>query len=299
MIKAISCVCLIALQLFSVKAWSSEPEKIRYYQALERYQYQVELLQHVLDLTANEYGAAHLEAHLDETSIDEFSLMKRDVDVLFLPTSRNREARFIAVKIPLLQGMLGFRLLLAKPETNRKLSQIERVEAFRNRLIGGAGIYWEDLKILNHNKLLTKVTQHYDQLYPMLETNSIDYLSLGGNEIFVELELKSKRYPNLEINSDVAFYYPFPMYYFVHLSKPELAQRIEVGLHKALSDGSFRQIFNKYYLEAIQHIKELKIQKVFYLENPNSPEHPQMKLDWWLPDLILGSTSGHSVKKVK
>lgn len=265
-------------------SWAQEVEVIRYFQDQPRFYYQVELLQHVLNLTEQEYGPAVLEVNRPDRARDDVALMRGQVEIVFLPTSLTRETRFIPVRVPLLHGMLGFRLLLTNQKSYAKFAEVRGLEDFRLRLIGGSGIYWEDFRIFSHNKVVTKVAKEYSQLYQLLANSEIDYFSLGINEIFGELELNSKQFPNLLINSSVAFYYPFPMYFFVHQNNPELAERLEKGLKKSEADGSFRRIFYKHHQEQIQRLKELKPLKIFYLENPYIPPIEPLKLHWWMED---------------
>ena len=268
-------------------AFAREPQIIRHHQVHNRFEYQVELLQHVLDLTSEEYGQAMLKANGPVNIRSDNALMKDVVDVIFVPTSRERETKFIPVKIPLLQGMLGYRLLVVKPEFNHYVALTPSLPDFTQRFVGGSGIFWEDFRIYNHNKVVTKVALQYELLFKMLNSSEIDYFTLGANEIFNEIKARADLFPSLMINPEVAFFYPFPMYYFVRLNNVDLASRLEKGLLKAEADGSFRDIFDKHYQDEIIKLRELNLRHVFYLDNPFYQQHRPMLYHWWLDQKVL------------
>lgn len=254
----------------SEAAAQDKPQEILFYQSDGAYQYQIELLQHALNLTEKKYGLATAKFVEEASTIQgELALMKGTIEVGFLPSSQSRESRLLAIKIPILQGMLGYRLLLTTRESNHKLTQVQSLDDFRNRLIGGVGIHWDDLKIYNHNGLVTRTSFEYSKLFELVASSQIDYFALGVNEIFEELERLSSSYPQLMINSDVAFFYPFPAYFFVGSHNQRLAERLEAGLLQAEADGSFKQLFDKHFKDNIQKLKMLGPKRVFNLENPN------------------------------
>lgn len=115
-------------------------QKINYYQNDTRNKCEVELLQHVLKLTEQEYGRAVIQFKQKPAAMrDELALI-RYVDVTFFASGLAREHRALPVKIPLLQGMLGYLLLLTTPESNQKISQAHDLQDFSTRFIGGGCI---------------------------------------------------------------------------------------------------------------------------------------------------------------
>ena len=60
-----------------------------------------------------------------------------------------------------------------------------------------------------------KTSLEFESLFGMLSAHEIDYFALGVNAIFDLVEARKVSPPQLQINSEIAFFYPFPTYYFV------------------------------------------------------------------------------------
>lgn len=256
-----------------------------YFQSHDRFGYEIELLQHLLDITAEQYGPSKAAALDDQLTEQQGmrALTRGDVDIAFLPTSKRREANFQAIKQPLLQGMLGYRLLLTTQASNSKFKSINNLAELREGAIAGFGLHWEDLRILYRNRLPVMTSPQYQELFSMLGTAQIDYLPRGLNEIELELVEQSKVHEDLTINQDIALFYTFPRYFFVNRSNAQLAERLKAGFVLAKRDGSFKALFNKHFGEVIAQL-EGQSRVLIKLNNPFLPsEIPNMETDWWMP----------------
>ncbi|MCM2679979.1 transporter substrate-binding domain-containing protein [Echinimonas agarilytica] len=247
-------------------------------------------------LTEKEYG--HAEAQFSGTEMSEQqglrALFSGQIDIAFLPTSTQREFSFKAVKVPLLQGMLGYRLLLTHSEHNDKFAGISSLQDLKNNAVAGFGLHWEDLRILYRNRIPVIASAGYQDLFAMLATSQIDYLPRGLNEIYIEIEQQSDRYSDLMINSDIALYYPFPRYFFVNRSNEGLARRLEKGLDMAIEDGSFKAIFEKHFSDVIQRVQS-QSRHLIELQNPFLPDDlPPMHTDWWMPANHVSNKSANT-----
>lgn len=276
-------IFLALLYAVSMTAYSTTLP-ITYFQGDERYQYETELLQHVLDLTAEEFGAAAATSHQYKTYIQGLrGLAKGEVDIAFLSTSQRHESNFLAVKVPLLQGMLGYRLFLINKRDKDKFKQIDSLVELKNSAVAGFGLHWEDLRVLYHNRLPVIANASYKELFYLLANSQVDYLPRGLNEIYNELEVLEKKHPNFILSNDLALYYPFVRYYFVHKENYLLAQRLQKGLAKAKADGSFKALFMKHFGHVVKRSKNAP-HKVIHLANPFLPkELPKLETSWWLP----------------
>jgi len=66
---------------------------------------------------------------------------------------------------------------------------------------------------------------------------------------------KGKEYPALRVEENLAFYYPFPIYFFVNKANHTLANIIKRGLEIALKDGSFKALFLKHHKAVLERVK--------------------------------------------
>ncbi|MBW8190165.1 transporter substrate-binding domain-containing protein [Neiella marina] len=268
--------------------------QIVYFQSHERFNYDIELLQHLLNITANDYGPSQASPLNDQLTEQQGlrALTRGAVDIAFLPTSKRREANYQAIKQPLLQGMLGYRLLLTTESSDSKFKTITDLKQLREKAIAGFGLHWEDLRILYRNRLPVMTSPQYQELFSMLSSGQIDYLPRGLNEIQLELVEQSKIHDQLKINQDIALFYVFPRYFFVNRSNTELAERLLAGFALALEDGSFKALFDKHFGQIASQIASHP-RALIKLNNPFLPEQiPPMQTDWWLSPHAVNQLAG-------
>lgn len=280
-------VAFILLSLIICKASANAPVRsVYFFQADLRYKYEVELLNRVLELTQDEYGVVKAVAKRYPTKLrGVFALTRGQVDIAFLGTSQRYESDYLPVKVPILQGMLGYRLLLTTNKQVDKVAQLNSLRSLQTKAVAGFGLHWEDARILRHNEVLTIENSRYDAVMESLYRGDVDYIPRGLNEVFNELEKESEEHQSagLQLATNVALFYPHLRYFFVARYNQELAERLEKGLNKALADGSFQAIFNKHFSHAKAYLKQMDHQ-VIRLENPYMPNKlPDVRTDWWLP----------------
>ncbi len=201
------------------------------------------------------------------------------LDLQFMSTSAQREASMIAVKIPVYQGILGLRLLLATPEKHHALSQVRSVAELR-QFVGGHGADWGDLPVYAANQLPVMTNSSYDGLFRQLAVGRFDYFHRGLNEIWAEAE---RHKDQLQIVDEVALFYPQPVYFFVSKQRPELARQIEEGLRRAHEDGSIRALFQRQFGAFIEQA-DLDNRHLIVLENPEASIDSLAGMLWWMPE---------------
>lgn len=274
---------LLTLVLSSAQAQTSTQE-VLYFQDDVRYLYEVELLQRALLLTEQEYGPAEAKPLYHPTHLRGlFSLTRGKIHVAFLATSTQYETDYLPVRVPILQGMLGYRVLLTTPAKLAKINQLKQLKDLQTQAIAGFGLHWEGARVLRENHLLMLESSQYAQLFSNLASGKVDYIPRSLNEVFNEIDDQQRRGLQLSLSSKVAFFHPHIRYMFVARYNHKLAERLEKGLHKALEDGSFKAIFDKHF----GHVKpylEQHSHHVIQLENPTFPANlPEVQSSWWLP----------------
>ncbi|MFE8072424.1 hypothetical protein QQM79_15305 [Marinobacteraceae bacterium S3BR75-40.1] len=261
---------------------------IRYYQKAFRYQYHRALLKLVLSATEDKYGPYRMQpfpATGKEVSEARGLDLLEDgiIDVVFLSTSREREAKFRPVRIPLLRGILGYRLLMIRRERQAVFAKVRTLDELRAEFIAGFNPQWADYPIYAANRIALVDTAAYSNLFGMLVGSRFDYIPRGVNEIWEELAHFRTRFPDLAVESHLALYYPFPVYFFVRRDNEALAKRLETGLNRIKQNGRFAQLFWQYHGEAIARAKAGS-RLIFLLDNPTLPEDtPAIDMSWWLP----------------
>jgi len=236
-----------------------------------RHQYFVELLTLALKKNQSVPSPLQLKATVNGMqqgrAIRQLSLGKK-IDVVWTVTSIAREQQLLPIRIPLLRGLLGLRVLLIRKEDLQKFSfrTLDDLQQFS----AGQGHDWPDTTILKANNINVITATTYDGLFNMLKAGRFDYFPRGVTEAW--LELKAKGASTLMVEQHALLYYPSPVYFFVNLKNTKLAKRIEKGLRLAIADGSFEQLFNRYHLSnTLFTNQELSKRKVIPLHNPLLP----------------------------
>lgn len=276
----------LAASSFSLQAQEAKSE-VLYFQDDIRYLYEVELLQRALTLTADEYGVAEAKAKHYPTHLRGlFALTRGRIQVAFLATSEAYEVDYLPIRIPVLQGMLGYRVLLTTQDRLEKVDQLKTLKDLQNKAIAGFGLHWEGTRVLRQNHLLMVESSHYAHLFENLSTGKVDYIPRSLNEVFNEIAEQKRHGNEFFLSSKAAFFHPHYRYMFVARYNYKLAERLEKGLTMALEDGSFKAIFDKHFGHVKSYLAEHP-HHVIQLENPLLPENmPHVYKEWWLPESL-------------
>jgi hypothetical protein len=256
-----------------------EPLVVRHYQAQERYRFGLEVLDLALSKLEIPYEIITPPTQMMNEARGERYVIQGKLDLQFLSATAQREASMIPVKIPVYQGILGLRLLLATPERQQALSQLQTVSDLR-RFVGGHGADWGDLPVYAANQLPVMTNGSYEALFRQLAVGRFDYFHRGLNEIWDEAE---RHQDNLLIVHGVALFYPQPVYFFVTKQRPELARKIEEGLKKAHEDGSIRVLFQRQFGAFIKQAN-LENRRLIVLKNPDASIDSLDGMLWWMPE---------------
>lgn len=257
--------------------------EVIYWQKDERYFYEVELLGAALENTVDEYGPYIVRPFEGEGVVEGDRGMKMlesgAVDISFNSVTAQREQRLLPIRVPLLGGLLGYRISLTRDIIEPALSKVETLDEL-SKFTAGFGAQWGDMAVLEANNINVKGFVEYNMIFEMLSAGQIDYFPRGVNEAWVEYEKFKDKYPNIRVEENIALHYPLLRYYFVNRENTKLAERIEKGLIIAKEDGTFKELFLKYYGDDIERAN-LENRKIFELENPTITDR-EIDSSWWL-----------------
>jgi len=215
-----------------------------------------------------------LETHMTQDRAFMQLRSNQRLDVYWSMTSQAREQGVKVIRIPLLKGLLGNRLLVIRPESAERFARVRTLDELRNNFKLGQGHDWPDTTIQKAAGLNTVTSSTYDTLYSMLQAQRFDAIPLGVNE--VDDELGKHADLNLMVEPTLALSYPAPVFFFVAPQRIDLARRLEAGLQRMISDGSFDAMFEKRWSRTLLS-KNMKNRRIFALPNPLlSPETSEM-----------------------
>ena len=239
----------------------------------------METLRAALIITQPEYGDYQISSSIDmpqNRAIRE--LENGRLDLAHLVATKERENRAIAVKIPLMQNILGYRLCLITEDNQGKFNNINSKQQWIDKGITiGQHHNWPDTNILKANGIDVKTTYKTNLLFQQLAKKRFDCFARGINEISYEQRTHSSL--NLVIEKQLLIYYPLPQFFFVSPKKPLLAERLTLGLTKLKEKGTLKQIFDFYYQDLWQDLN-VKNRIFINLHNPTlSPETIELLKD--------------------
>ncbi len=205
------------------------------------------------------------------------------VDLLWGATTIERESLLRPIRISLLKGLMGYRILLINPEDQPRFSAIETLDQLK-QLRAGQGTDWPDTTIFMTNGIEVITSTNYESLYKMLAARRFDFLPRGANQVLSEV--RHNESIQLAVEQDLVLVYPSPVYFFVRSDNERLAERIETGLQAMMEDGSFDQYFYSHPLiqEALTELR-LHERRPIHLNNPLLPKGTpaEARLDWLRP----------------
>jgi hypothetical protein len=201
----------------------------------------------------------------------------RTIDVGPIPSSAEREARLLPIRIPINKGMLGWRLGLIRKGDKGRIAGVSTLDDLK-RVRLAQGQEWPDTHILRANGIDVITAPKYEGLFKMLVGKRFDYFPRSVMEIWDEQAINDA---TLEVEPHLALHYFYDAYFMVNRKNTKLAQDIRDGLEKAVADGSFDKLFQQYYGERLRKAR-LETRTVIELRNPLlTPETPSERPELW------------------
>lgn len=279
---------LVTLTLLLSVAAQADVTLVRHPQGVtewdQRNNYFIAALRLALDKTRDQYGDYLLEESTHPlTQSRAIAMLSADeeVDVLWSMTSRLRETQLLPVRIPLLKGLMGYRLFIIRAEDELWFKDITTLDQLRE-LRAGQGHDWPDAEILRSNGFRVETSVDYENLFRMLHAGRFDFLPRAINEPWEEVKARTDL--DLAIEKNLLLYYPTASYFFVSKNNPALAERLRLGLEKSIADGSFETLLLNHPINAFA-LKNARMnqRRMLKLMNPLLPaETPlERKELWW------------------
>ena len=188
------------------------------------------------------------------------------LDVMNVVVDDEREDELHAIRVVSDEGLIGYRVCLIHQRNKERFANIRgHLDISNQKIIFGQGAHWPDTRILKQNSLEVMTSVHYESLFSMLMAGRFHCFLRGANEAYDDL--KRHPYDGLIIEPNLLFTYPSTSTFFTSKSNPALAARIELGIRRAILDGSFSNYFRKTYEKDLKKLN-LKNRRIIRLNNP-------------------------------
>ncbi len=209
-------ITLILAFSASIGQVSAAETTLRYFPSGLIYEYRWKLLELALAQTkAADETVRLLPYGEDVTQNRGVQLMQSGhIDVIALGTNDEREEKMRPVKIDILRGIVGFRLLVIRAGNQPRISRMDE-QTLRAQLTFGLNSQWADLPIMRANGFTVVTSSNYENLFEMLSASRFDAFPRGLNEAQRELDERKHSYPQLAVEKTKALFFPFPIYFWV------------------------------------------------------------------------------------
>jgi hypothetical protein len=237
-----------------------------------QYVYDYELLRQALEATVASHGSYTLrpsDAPMNQArAADEIAAGSGLVNVFARSTTIDWEQRLLPVRIPIDKGLISYRVFLIRAEMQPRFAAVRTLDELRAFSVGSF-VTWADTRILREGGFNVVTGDNYEGLFRMLIAQRFDLFSRSADEAYREFDERRALLPGMQVEDNLLLHFPTTRLFFVRRSDEgqRLAERIETGLNRMISDGSFDAHFLRHKGALIERA-HLKSRRVFHIDNP-------------------------------
>lgn len=278
--------CSITGRTYAQAAFEQE-DKVIYPRAISQHDrrtiYPIKLLELAIQKSNKSYYLISSKAPMTQSRALKTLVQQDGVDIVWTMTTADREKNYLPIRIPIYQGLLGWRIFLIRAQEQTIFNKIKNLSGLKKRL-AGQGHDWPDSQILEDSGIRVINAPNYDALFDMLDKGRFDFFPRSLVEIWEEIAVK--RELNIGVENTLLLRYPSAMYFFVDINNRIFANDIEQGLKVAISDGTFQQIFMQYHQNILQK-SQLHMRTIIDIPNRQLPKlTPLNDATLWYQSLV-------------
>ena len=208
----------------------------------EIHQYIVSVLERVMQVTEKEYGIVKLVSQAEATvqTRQIRNLQQGLSDIIWLLSSQERVREAKAIPIPIIGGLYGYRVLLIRDSDTRFSSSLSLSSLQKMDYVQGPD--WPDRYILEANRFNVNPVP-YRTGFRMVNNGFADAYPRAIHE--AKLEVKTPVGRSLKVEENVLLCYPNPLFFYVSPKRPQLAERIKVGMEQLIHSGELQRLLAK------------------------------------------------------
>ena len=242
-----------------------------------RYIYHWEILRTALERTTPKWGPYTMvrsERMTEQRQTYELKNHTGKLTVMYLSTTPDFERNLVPIRIPVDKNLGGYCVFLIRKGEQPRFDNVKSLDDLR-KFRYGLGLGWIDVGILKSNGFTVVTGSDYEGLFDMLAQKRFDVFLRAAVEVLDEFEQHKGK--DLEIEKDIIFYYPLPMYFWFPKTDEgrRLAARAEEGMRAMIADGTYDRIFDKHQRWKIERLRLKERRRTFRIDNPFvGPETP-------------------------
>ncbi|MDC5707345.1 hypothetical protein OPW41_21230 [Vibrio europaeus] len=189
------------------------------------------------------------------------------LSLTWLLATPERDSKYLAIDVPLTNGLIGKRVMLIPPQLQTRLNHINTLQDLKDsNLVAGLGVNWFDVDVWKANELkVYEEDGEWRTLYNKLTPDGdVNYFPRGMNEIGAE----AAQNEHLAIEQRLLLVYDRDFKFYLSPSMVKYQPAIQHALDKAKASGLIDQLVRKHWGESFQQIKPDQ-RVVIKLELPN------------------------------
>ncbi|TMP33396.1 transporter substrate-binding domain-containing protein [Pseudoalteromonas rubra] len=170
------------------------------------------------------------------------------IDVFWSVTSKEREQQALAIRIPLVKGLLGYRILFVDTNRAAEFSDIKHWGQLKP-LLFGLRHDWPDRAVFERNGFQVVAFHDTEKAMTMLSNRRLDVVPLdilAAEDFSARTDVMVQ--PHLLIN------YPSAVYLFVDKNNTHLHALLKSGLEQAIADGCFERLFRSHFANQLEKL---------------------------------------------
>lgn len=244
------------------------------------YAHAKQLLTEALLITQADYGTFEFVVSSQESpQRRQLRNLEHDLlDVTWSVTSSDREAYFLPIRIPIMAGLFGKRVLLINAEDKRFSKDMDLASLRKFRAV--LGYDWPDTAIFRQAGIPVVETT-YRASFKMVSEGFADMFPRSVMEVLEEMEHKDLS-KGLVVEDNIVISYPSPIFFFVGSNNQQLATRITEGLLQLLKNDRFQQLL-KEHKGYKQSLSLLKGRTIISIDNPLLSIESKKAIENFLP----------------
>lgn len=264
-------LALLTIGMYSLPAYTAEyviPNKkagqARFHDGSA---FHTELIEQALkytDSTLGNFVSRPVTHSIPNSRIPESVIKDEELNVFWAAgTLEYQMPELFAIKIPLIKGLAGCRLLM---ESKDKPLSKERLVDY-SALTFGLRHDWVAREIFEYNKLHIQTALNNKTLMLTLGAGRYDAIPVAADQIKNLLEANEGVAENFSVSELAIFQFPLPTIYYVNSNYPALAHALERGLIALKENGIFDSLIKKHFKYQLDILKNTKFATIT-LENP-------------------------------
>ncbi|MFT7561695.1 MAG: hypothetical protein ACI93R_003624 [Flavobacteriales bacterium] len=228
-----------------------------------------EVIKAALDLSVAKYGP-YTYTRIQHRSSPDRSFLTLENSKTFhvsVSTMVRSTSTVQHIMLPFYQGTHGLRSLVVVKKNLERFNSSDSSAGLR-AMTAGMGAQWDDIKILEHNRIEVVSGPGIASVFAMLGANRFDYFPLGVIEAEAAIVEFAYKPDDLMVLPDVYLFYPIPFYVELAGHDERIRDRLRYGFSVLVETGNMKAIFEKNFGSHFFRIREDE-STVFLLENPH------------------------------